>query len=147
MKNIKNIIGNIFAGLYLVGPMLIASISLLIMPIMFLHMIGEIRSSGFAAYNINKSFVGIVGIMVGPSLIIPPLRKIYKVFPWLYTFIMILFLDTVIFAIGVDIYNKAFDVIGQGNENLFFILMIVVVILCRAAIGIFFNKRAIRKIE
>lgn len=147
MKSLKNILGNTVAAIYFIFPMSIVLLLLIFMPLGFLSDVSAIRDSGFAGKNIANSFIGVCGLFIGLSLIIPPLRKMYRALPWLYSFIKISYVNLVILCIGESILNYGYELQSDSRHTIFFILMIVQIIICRMAMSIYFKLRPVKNIE
>ena len=81
MDKLKRFFGNMIATAYFIFPMGIVIIILLFTPLMFLSDVSAIRNSGFAGPNANMSIIGLCGFVIGLSILIPVLRKMYAFFP------------------------------------------------------------------
>lgn len=143
----KNLFGSIAAVAYFIFPMSLVILLLLFMPFGFLMDVSTIRTSGFAGPNTAASFIGMCGLFIGLSLLIPPLRKMYRALPWFYPFIKIFYVDLVILNIGLAILNYGYQVISEVRHTLFFILMIVQIALCRLAMCYYFKLKPVKRIE
>lgn len=142
-----NLMGNIAAVVYFIFPMSFVILLLLFMPFSFLMDVSAIRTSGFAGPNTATSLIGICGLIIGLSFLIPPLRKIYRALPWLYHFIKIFYVDLIILNIGLAILNHGYQVISEARHTFFFVLMIVQIALCRLAMCYYFKIRPVKRIE
>ncbi|ACA54823.1 hypothetical protein FDC45_13955 [Clostridium botulinum] len=147
MKRSKGILGNIAATIYFIFPMCLILIILIVIPIGFLTDVSAIRGSGFAPPNTITPFMGICGFVIGLSLLIPPLRKMYKALPWLYPLTKIFYVNLVILSIGLEILNRGYQVINNARHATFFILMIIQIIACRIAMCIYFKLKPAKYIE
>ena len=147
MKKLKSLVGNIVATVYFVFPMCLVLLLLIIMPLIFLMTVSTVRSSGFVEPNIATAFIGTCGLFIGLSLLIPPLRKMYKALPWLYSFIKIFYVNLIIMSIGLAILNIGYQVQNDARHTMFFILMIVQVLACRIAMCIYFKLKPAKHIE
>ena len=72
MSKLKGFFGSTLATVYFIFPMSLVILLLLFMPLGFLTDVDSIRSSGFAGPNMATAFIGISGIVIGLSLLIPP---------------------------------------------------------------------------
>jgi hypothetical protein len=142
-----NLMGNAVAVVYFIFPMSFAILLLLYMPFGFLTDVSTIRTSGFAGPNTAASIIGTCGLIIGLSLLIPPLRKIYRALPWVYHFIKIFYADLIILNIGLAILNYGYQVISEARHTFFFALMIVQIALCRLAMCYYFKIRPVKRIE
>lgn len=147
MKRLKNLLGSTAAVIYFIFPMSFVILLLLFMPLGFLMDVDVMRSSGFAGPNTAASIIGICGFIIGLSLLIPPLRKMYRALPWLYIFIKIFYVDLIILNIGIAILNYGYQVNNEARHTLFFFLMIVQLVVCRIAMCFYFKMRPIKLIE
>jgi len=141
----KKILGSAFAYIYLIFPMGLVLLILLMSPLMFFSDIDAIRSSGFAGPNMGLSMIGICGLFIGISLLIPVLRRIYAVFPWLYAFVKIFFASLVILNLGITILNFGYQTVNPSRHTLFFVLMIVFVIIGRLCMSFYFHRYPVYK--
>ncbi|MBW6410137.1 hypothetical protein [Clostridium weizhouense] len=147
MKSLKKILGNTVAAVYFVFPMSLVLLLLIFMPIAFLMDISAVRGSGFAGPNSSAAFIGFGGLFIGLSLLIPPLRKMYRVFPWLYSFTKIFYVNLIILCIGESILNFGYEVQSNARHITFFILMIVQLFICRIGMCIYFKLKPVKHIE
>jgi len=139
MKKIKNLLGYIIATIYFIFPMCLILLMLILMPMFFLTDVSTVRSSGFAGQNTAGLFIGMCGLFIGVSLLIPPLRKMYRVLPWLYSFVKIFYTNLIILCIGLLILNFGYQTQNDTRHTVFFILMILQVVICRLAMCIYFK--------
>lgn len=142
-----NLMGNTAAAVYFIFPMSFVILLLLFTPFGFLTDVSTIRASGFAGPNTPASSIGICGLVIGLSLLIPPLRKIYRALPWFYHFVKIFYADLIILNIGLAILNYGYQVVSEARHTFFFVLMIVQIALCRLAMCYYFKIRPVKRIE
>lgn len=147
MGKMGRFIGSILAVLYFIFLMSIVLLLLIFMPIGFLLDVNTIRGSGFSGPNSAAALVGVSGLIIGISLLIPPLRKMYRALPWLYSFTKIFFINLVILNVGLTILNIGYEINNSSRHTWFFILMIVQIVICRIAMCIYFRLRPVRHIE
>lgn len=147
MKSLKNLLGNTAAAVYFIFPMSFVLLMLVFMPIIFLSDVSAIRSSGFAGQSESAAFIGVCGLFLGLSLLIPPLRKMYRVLPWLYSLTKIFYVNLIILCIGESILNFGYEVQSNSRHITFFILMIVQIIICRIGMCIYFKLKPVKNIE
>lgn len=139
MKKLKNLLGYIIATIYFIFPMCLVLLMLILMPLFFITDVSTVRSSGFAGQNTAGLFIGMCGLFTGVSLVIPPLRKMYRVLPWLYSFVKIFYVNLIILGIGLIILNFGYQTQNNTRHTVFFILMILQVVICRLAMCIYFK--------
>lgn len=144
MTKLKRLLGSTVAAIYFIFPMSLVLLLLLFMPVGFLSDVSSIRNSGFAGPDTTLSFIGLSGLVIGLSLLIPPLRKMYHALPWLYSFVKIFFINLVILSIGLSILNYGYQVVNESRHLTFFIIMIVQVVICRLGMSIYFKLRPIK---
>jgi hypothetical protein len=144
---LKSILGSTAAAVYFIFPMSFILLILLFTPLMFLSDVSAVRNSGFAGPNSAGAMIGASGLVLGLSLLIPPLRKMYKVFPWLYSFTKIFYMDLIIFNISSTILNYGYEINNPARHTVFYVLMIIQIIVCRAAMCIYYKKRPERHFE
>lgn len=138
MQKLKSLLGGTFAAIYFIFPMGFVLLLLIFTPIMFLSDVSAIRTSGFAGPNTSMAMIGMSGLVIGLSLLIPPLRKMYNVFPWLFSFVKIFFVTFMILNLGLAILNYGYEVDNPTRHMWFFILMIVFIIVGRLAMCVYF---------
>lgn len=146
MGRLKDFLGNAAAVIYFFVVMLILMLMLIIVPFILISEISTIREVGFATSTIGTTFIGVFGIFIGISLLVPVFRKMYYKLPWMFPFVKILFFDVVVLSIGVMILNFGYEVQSESRHTLFFILMLIQLILCRAAMCIYFSKKKVQYI-
>lgn len=146
MSKLRSILGSTAAFIYFVLVMWWILLMLLFAPLGLLMDIQTVRSSGFSTTNIGMSFIGIFGLFIGLSLLIPALRKMYFKLPWMFPFVKILFVDVIIMTVATFILNYGYEIQNNTRHTAFFIIMIVQIILCRIAMSIYFNKKPVKHI-
>lgn len=77
MSKLKNVLGNTAAVIYFLAVMWWILLMLIFVPIGLFFDINTIRESGFSTSNIGTTFIGIFGLFIGLSLLIPAFRKMY----------------------------------------------------------------------
>lgn len=147
MNRLKSFLGSKSAFFYFIFVMCWVILLLAIAPLMLYSDINVIRESGFSVPNIGIELIGVLGLFIGLSLLIPSFRRMYYNLPWLFPFVKILFIDVIIMSFAIMILNYGYEVQNNTRHTIFFILMIVQIILCRAAMCIYFNKKPVRYIE
>jgi hypothetical protein len=147
MSKLKSVLGSAAAFIYFIFPMCFVLLFLIIYPLGFLMDVSSIRGSGFAGPNYAASFIGMCGLFIGLSMLVPPFRKMYGALPWLYSFIKIFFIDFIILNIGITILNYGFEVNNSTRHTTFYIMMIIQIIICRLVMCIYFKKKPIKYIE
>jgi hypothetical protein len=147
MARLKSILGSTAAVLYFIFPMSLILLILLIMPLVFLSDVEAVRSSGFAGPNSANALIGASGLVIGLSLLIPPLRKMYRALPWLYSFTKIFYIDLIILNIASSILNYGYEINNAARHTTFYIMMIVQILVSRLAMCIYFKKKPVRHFE
>nr|BAA31536.1 unnamed protein product [Bacillus sp.] [Bacillus sp. (in: firmicutes)] len=143
MRILKKIFGFTFATLYFIFPMGFVILLLVITPMLFMSDVSVIRTSGFAGPNDGIVLISIAGLFIGISLLVPVLRKVYDVFPWLYPFIKIFFVSYVILHLGTVILNYGYEINNPTRHTIFYILMIAFIIVGRLAMSFYFWKKPV----
>ena len=147
MKFLKNLLGNIVAVIYFICPMFFVLLILTFMPIAFLSDVSTVIVSGFSGQNIAAACISLCGLPISLSLLIPPLRKMYRVLPWLYPLTKIFYINLIILCAGLAILNFGYKVQNNTRHITFFILMIVQIFICRIAMCIYFKLKPVRYSE
>lgn len=144
MGKLKSILGSTAAVIYFLVVMWWILLMLIFVPIGLISDIDTIRSSGFSTSNIGTAFIGIFGLFIGLSLLVPTLRKMYYKLPWMFPFVKILYPNVIIMSVATMLLNYGYEVQNQTRHTLFFILMICQIIICRALMCIYFSKRKVQ---
>lgn len=135
------------ATIYFIFPMCFVLLLLIFIPISFISDVNSVRDSGFAGPNSAAPIIGMCGIFIGISLLIPLFRRMYRVLPWLYSFVKIFFVNLIILSIGITILNQGYQVNNNARHAKFFILMIVQIVICRIAMCIYFKLKPVKHVE
>ncbi len=146
-KSIMSLIGSLFAALYFISAMLLAIFIIVFTILSFPSNVSTVRESGFAGPNTDIGIVGACGLIIGLSMLIPPLRKMYYALPWLNSFIKIFFINYVILNIGMLILNYGYQVNNEARHKNFFILMLIQIVVCRIGMCIYFKLRPVKHLE
>ena len=77
-------------------------------------------------------------------MLVPAFRKCFRKLPWLYPYITILMADVTILSIGIELLNYGYQVQSDSRHTLFLWLMIVVIVVLRVAMCIYFHKKPMR---
>jgi hypothetical protein len=138
----SRLLANVFAVLYFVSFMIATLFFLLTIPFMYLTDIQVLRSTGFAMPdNPNMTMIGVFGLIIGLSMLIPALRIMYYKLPWLAPFVKIFFCNSLIMALAFTILNYGYEVQDPGRHRAFFWLMIAQIVACRLAMSFYFHRR------
>ncbi|HEY8529828.1 MAG TPA: hypothetical protein VIL22_09115 [Paenibacillaceae bacterium] len=144
----SRLLANVFAVLYFVFFMIATLFILLIMPFMCLSDIQVLLSTGFAVPdNPNMVMIGVIGIIIGLSMLIPALKIMYYKLPWLAPFVKIFFCNSLIMAVAFTILNYGYEVQNPARHRAFFWLMIAQIVACRLAMSFYFHKRPAKSLE
>lgn len=146
MKKLKLFFGSLSAFLYFILVMWWIILLLAFLPIMLLDDIRIIMESGFSTVNSGMIFIGIFGLFIGLSLLIPSIRKMYYSLPWLFPYVRILYIDVVILGIATTILNYGYELQNTTRHAIFFILTIVQIVLCRIAMCIYLCRNPVKQI-
>lgn len=147
MNRMKKLLGGTAVTLYFIYGMGLALLILIFMPIGFLMDVDTILTSGFATADMAVEFISITGLIIGISMVIPSLRKIYKVFPWMYSFIKIFYFNLIILCVGLSILNKGYEVTNTTRHTIALIIMIIQIIICRLYMCLYFKKKPVKSIS
>lgn len=147
MNKMKKLLGGTAVTLYFIYGMGLALLILIFMPIGFLMDVDTILTSGFATADMAVEFISITGLIIGISMVIPSLRKIYKVFPWMYSFVKIFYFNLIILCVGLSILNKGYEVTNTTRHTIALIIMIIQIIICRLYMCLYFKKKPVKSIS
>lgn len=143
MEKLKRVLGIVIATAYFIFPMSFILILLIFTPLMFFSDISAIRNSGFAGPDSALAMIGLSGLTIGMSLLIPPIRRIYSFFPWLYTFVEVFFVNFVILTIGISILNFGYKTVDPTRHTIFYVIMIIFVIVGRIGMSIYYRWKPV----
>lgn len=146
MSKLKSYLGNTAAIIYFILVMWWMLLMLAIVPFTLLGNIQTIRSSGFSMANMGIMFMGLFGLFIGISLLIPAFRKMYYKLPWLFPYVKILYVNLVIMGVATLILNYGYEVQNSTRHTSFFMVMIAQIVICRIAMCIYFNKKPVKYI-
>ncbi len=144
MRDLKGLVGNIAAVIYFLTVMWWILLLLILVPMILISDINTIRSSGFSTSNAGTAFIGIFGLFIGLSLIVPAFRKMYYKLPWMFPFVKILYPNVIIMSIAIGLLNYGYEIQSPARHTLFFIVMIGQIIVCRALMSIYFNRKQVQ---
>jgi CDP-diglyceride synthetase len=146
MGDLKSLLSNAAAVIYFMVVMLWLLLILIFAPIMLLNDIIVIRESGFSTSDFGTALIGVSGLFIGLSLLIPAFRKMYYKLPWMFPFVKIMYLNVVIMGIATMLLNYGYEVQNTSRHNQFFILMLCLIIICRALMCVYFDKKKVQYI-
>jgi len=146
MSRLKAILGNTAAVIYFLSVMWWVLLMLLFVPIGLIFDINTIRNSGFSTTNVGLTFIGVFGLFIGLSLLVPAFRKMYYKLPWLFPFVKIMYSNVIIMSIATMLLNYGYEVQSPARHTIFFIIMICQIIVCRALMCIYFSKNKVQYI-
>jgi len=147
MSKTKHFLANIAALIYFIVIMLPTILLLILVPVLSLLIdITTIRVSGFATANTGEAFIGVFGIIIGISLLVPPFRRIYYKLPWLFPLVKIFYVNVVITSIATIIMNFGYEIQDETRHNVFFALTIAEIVIGRILMSLWFNKRKVEYI-
>ncbi|MEK3934856.1 hypothetical protein MKY41_05995 [Sporosarcina sp. FSL W7-1349] len=143
----KSKLAAVAAILYFLFPMSLVFFILIFTPLMFVWDVESIRASGFAGPQSSIALIGISGLFIGISMLVPALRRMYRALPWLYPFISIFFINLIIANVALMILNTGYEISNETRHLLFTIFMIVFIIGARLAMSIYFRKKPVSSVE
>jgi len=146
MGKLKDSLANTAAIIYFLTVMWWILLLLIVVPIGLILEIHTIRSSGFSTSNDGTAFIGVFGLFIGLSLLIPAFRRIYYKLPWMFPFVKILYPNVIIMSIAIILLNYGYEVQNPARHNLFFIMMVCQIIVCRVFMCIYFNRKRVQYI-
>lgn len=140
-------ISDIIAIIWFVFAVLPSMLFLAFVPMMVLMDIDTVLSSGFSTVNMEFMMLGVACIPFGITMMVPCFRKCFEKLPWLFPFIIVLIVDTLIITIGFSILNFGYEVQSESRHTLFFALMIVQIVLCRIGMSVYFKLKPLNNIK
>ncbi|WP_027406095.1 hypothetical protein [Anaerovibrio sp. RM50] len=136
LKNFITFSWLLFLGLVLV----LAGFSTLML--VFHDIPGMIRT-GFAGTTAGFSIFGTLSFVVMITGFVPLFRRCYYIFPWLYPFTTMLMINLFIAALAEFILGQGFSVTDSQRYEITICLMIIMVIICRFIMSLYFKIRPI----
>lgn len=124
----------------LLGTLLFMAIAILM--ILFGDIMGMIRS-GFSSATVGFVCCFMVGLIFAITGWVPAFRKCYYKLPWLYPLSMIMTMHLYILSIAEVILAKGYETMNPTNHAIALIIMIIQIIVCRAAMCIYLKKNPI----
>lgn len=104
----------------------------------------SILESGFSTPSVGIVSLSVFSFVFGITMLVPPFRKNFYKYPWLYSCITILMVDTIILAIGVEILNYGYQVKDEARQTMFFWIMVAQLIVSRLLFCVFCHKKPMR---
>lgn len=105
------------------------------------HDIPAMINSGFVGTTIGFKAFGSMCFFIGITCLVPGLRDIFQIFPWLYPFTMMLMMNLFIVALAEFILEQGFSVISSPRHEITVLLMIIQVIVCRYIMCLYLHKK------
>ncbi|MDR2697531.1 MAG: hypothetical protein LBB40_03535 [Holophagales bacterium] len=146
MSETKNFFANAAAVIYFITAMLSTILLLIYIPIVMLMDIGRIRESGFATANVSLGFIGLLGTLIGISLLVPAFRRMYYKLPWLFPLVKILYINVVITSVAKLVMNFGYEIQDEARHTKFFALTIAVIVIGRILMCLWFNRKKVEYI-
>lgn len=145
-NKLKNLLADFAAIIYFLAVMMWVLLLLALVPIIIFSDISIIFKSGFATSNTGTAFIGLFGLAIGISMLIPAFRRMYYKLPWMFPFVKIMYLNVIIMSVAVMLLNYGYEVQSPSRHKLFVIIMICQIIVSRILMCIYFYKRKVRHI-
>lgn len=140
----KGLFSTLLSVLWFFGAFIWALLIFLPSILFILMDIAEIISSGYAMYSEWWGFFGLPALIFAITMMISPLRKCIRTFPWLYPMIVILTMDLVILSIGAEIINNGYLVLDSATHSLSVWFGLFVIVVLRVIMCSYFCKKPIR---
>lgn len=144
MGKFMSILGNAAAILYFLFVMWWVIFMLIFLPIVLMADIGIVRSSGYSIASPGATYIGMLGLFIGLSLLIPAFRKMYYKLPWMFPLVKISFLNLIIMSIADMLLNYGYEVQSPARQDLFFVIMICQIVISRVLMCVYFNKKKVQ---
>lgn len=136
-----DLLSKVVVTIYFIMVMFPTIFLLLCMPYFLNISVNAVIKTGFASNFTLESFVYILGFIIAISMLVPPLRKMYHFFPWLFLYIEITFINLIIMCIGVMILNYGYEIVDKNRHCMFIILTVVTMLILRILMCISFRVR------
>ncbi|MEK5475950.1 hypothetical protein NYE70_03250 [Paenibacillus sp. FSL R5-0407] len=141
MRSWKSVFGTIAAWIYFLAVMTWLLPMLFLVPIMTLSDMGTVMESGFAVPNTGVFLTALFGLFIGLSLMIPAFRKMYDKLPWMFPYVKIMLINTIIVSVALLILNFGYEVQSDSRHMVWTIVMVVQIILCRILMSLYFHRK------
>lgn len=137
----KNKISNLLAVLWFFGVLVetLFFMAIVILIIFFSNIVGTLKS-GFSTPAVGFLFCFLAGLVFAVTGWVPAFRKCYYKLPWLYPLSMMLTMHLFILSIAEAVLAKGFSVISTPRHLAAICIMVVQLIVCRAAMCIYLKK-------
>ncbi|WP_278382162.1 hypothetical protein [Clostridium tyrobutyricum] len=139
MEKILKIVGNLVACVYTIYMFFVLLI-LIFMPIMTISDDIKIIETGYTVTGEYISIIVIALISIYFSLRFRNLRKMYKVFPFLFESIKFLTITNFFIALGTEVLNWSHITLSKEKHIFGISVFIVCLILWRILISIYYSK-------
>ncbi len=141
MRNWKSVLGTIAAWAYFLAVMTWMLPMLIFIPLMTLSDMGTVMESGFSIPNTGIYFIAVFGLFIGLSLVVPAFRKMYYKLPWMFPYVKIMFINTIIITVALLLLNFGYEVQNDRRHLVWTLLMVAQLIICRILMSLYFHKR------
>lgn len=141
----KKFLSNTLSVLWFLGVVLGLIILLPLVILLGFSFFSGTINSGFASPAMITPILAVCGLAFGITMIVPVFRRCFRKLPWLYTYITVLMMDLVILAIAESILNYGYAVYDDTRHMIFKILMILQIIICRAAMCLYYHFKRKRE--
>ncbi len=96
-----------------------------------------IIDSGYAVPYHGLMLIGIMGFLVGFSMLMP---SVYHKMPWLFPCVKMLYINGIILCIAATILNTGYAVQNAARHKTFLIMMGVQIVICRILMCKYFGR-------
>lgn len=100
-----------------------------------------ILSTGYATVTGGLEVFMAISLIISLTMLVPPFRRCFRIFPWLYPYVKILSVDMLVLAIAAELLNYGYDVYSEERHRIFILLMIGEIVAGRLMMCWYFHKK------
>ncbi len=82
-----------------------------------------------------------ISLIISLTMLVPPFRRCFRIFPWLYPYVKILSVDMPVLAIAAELLNYGYDIYSEERHRIFILLMIGEIVAGRLMMCWYFHKK------
>ncbi len=106
--------------------------------------IAEILTTGYATMTGGAEVLLVISLVISLTMLIPPFRRCFRFFPWLYPYVKIFTVDMLILVIAEELLNYGFEIQNDERHRMFILLMIGEIVAGRLIMCWYFHKKPAR---
>jgi hypothetical protein len=140
----RNFLLNALAILYFLVLMVPSILMLLLVVLFMLTDIYLVLKIGYPRSNAWIFMASLFSLIVGISTLVPAFRRMYRIFPWLFACVRMFLYNLLILSAALWLVNYGYEVQNDARHGLFAVITILLIVICRLAMSIYFHYRPAR---